>query len=304
MVIVQARRKRVKKPAGEIIFAIFVYTFISLFSICALYPFINVIATSFSSSRAVNAGEVFLYPIEFNVDAYKQLLLDGQIFNALKNTVILTVAGTFYNILATTMLAYSLSKKRLRGRKYFIGIIVFTMLFGGGMVPDFILIKELHLMNSYTGLWLMGLVSTYNMIVMKTFFEGLPISLEEAASIDGAGELRILFKIILPLSMPIMATMVLFYAVGWWNSYFTPMMYLQSSNKLPLMVKLKLMLDTAKMITINTTGAGSEGVTETTVAAETFKSASILVSTLPIICVYPFLQKYFVKGVMIGSMKG
>lgn len=298
----QRVRNRVRKTPGEIAFTIFIYIFITAFTICCLYPFINVIATSFSSSRAVSSGEVNLIPVEFNLDAYDQLLLDGQIFRAIKNTIILTVFGTLINLAATTLAAYTLSKKRLMGRNFFIGMIVFTMLFSGGMIPDFILMKFLNLIDSYTGLWLQSLISTYNMIVMKTFFEALPVSLEEAASIDGANDATILFRIILPLSVPIMATMVLFYAVGWWNSYMGPMLYLSSTAKYPLMLTLKQMLDTAQQI--NIAENSGEGLTQTTIAPETFKAATIVVSTLPIICVYPFLQKYFVKGVMVGSVKG
>lgn len=293
---------RIRKTPGEKVFIIFNYLFISIFTLCALYPFVNVLATAFSSSRAVSSGEVGLLPVEFNLDAFDQLLLDGQIFRAIRNTILLTGFGTLFNLLATTLAAYTLSKQRLVGRKFFIGMIVFTMLFSGGMIPDFILMKTLNLIDSYTGLWLQGLISTYNMIVMKSFFEALPISLEEAASIDGANDLTILFWIILPLSVPIMATMILFYAVGWWNSYMGPMLYLSSTAKFPLMLTLKQMLDTAQQITIAQTSG--EGLTQTLIAPETFKAATIVVSTLPIICVYPFLQKYFVKGVMVGSVKG
>lgn len=291
---------KVKKSLEEKIFLVVVYVVLTLFTICALYPFLYVLAVSFSSSRAVGAGEVVLWPVEFNVEAYNQLLLDGQIFASMKNTILLTVVGTFLNLVTTTLAAYSLSKRNLRGRKIFVGMIVFTMLFSGGMIPNFVLIKSLKLMNTYTGLWLMGLISTYNLIVMKTFFEGVPESLSEAAAIDGANEPTILCRVILPVSKPVLATMVLFYAVGWWNNYFNPMLYLSSTTKFPMMVKLKQMLDTAKMIEVSS----SEGLVQTTVAAETFKAASIMVVTLPIICVYPFLQKYFVKGAMIGSVKG
>ena len=175
------------------------------------------------------------------------------------------------------------------------------MLFSGGMIPNFVLIKSLKLMNTYSGLWLMGLISTYNMIVMKTSFEGLPEGLCEAAAIDGANEPVILTRIILPVSKPVMATMVLFYAVGWWNAYFNPMLYLSSTTKFPMMVKLKQMLDTAKMIEVS---AGEGLVDATFIAAETYKAASIMVVTIPIVLIYPFLQKYFVKGVMVGSIKG
>jgi putative aldouronate transport system permease protein len=297
---------KIKQSIGERAFHIFNYIFISLCGFLALYPFLQVIATSFSSSRAVSSGEVIWRPVEFNLLAYKQLLEDGQIFVAMKNTVILTVIGTTLNMLATILAAYSLSKKRLRGRGIFLLIIIFTMMFNGGMIPNFILIKKLGLMDNYLGLWLMGLIGTYNMFVMKTFFENMPESLEEAAAIDGANDIQIMIKLILPLSLPVIATLTLFYAVGWWNQYFNAMLYITSTSKQPLMVKLMQMLDTAQMIMVNTANptGGTEGVVESTIAPETFKAASIIISTLPILCVYPFLQKYFVKGVMIGSIKG
>ena len=297
---------KIKQSAGERFFHIFNYIFISLCAFLALYPFLQVIATSFSSSRAVSSGEVIWRPVEFNLLAYKQLLEDGQIFVAMKNTVVLTVVGTALNMFATILAAYSLSKKRLRGRNIFLLIIIFTMMFNGGMIPNFILIKKLGLMDNYLGLWLMGLIGTYNMFVMKTFFENMPESLEEAAAIDGANDIQIMVKLILPLSLPVIATLTLFYAVGWWNQYFNAMLYITSTSKQPLMVKLMQMLDTAQMIMVNTANpsGGTEGVIENTIAPETFKAASIIISTLPILCVYPFLQKYFVKGVMIGSIKG
>jgi putative aldouronate transport system permease protein len=296
-----------KVSPGERVFYWVNYVFLTAIALGCLYPFLYIIATSFSSSRAVSSGEVFLWPVEFNLEAYKQLLLDGQIFNSMKNTVLLTVVGTFLCMLSTVLTAYSLSKKRLRGRGFVMGLIVFTMMFGGGMIPNFLLIRSLGLMDSYWALWLSGLQSTYNMIVLRTFFQGIPESLEEAAMIDGAGDPYILFRIVLPLSGAALATITLFYAVGWWNAYFAPMMYISSTVKFPLMVKLKAMLDTAQMLTVQTqTGMGGEGsmMQQTMVAAETYKAATILISVLPIMCVYPFLQKYFVKGVMIGSVKG
>jgi putative aldouronate transport system permease protein len=295
-----------KVSRGEQVFYLINYAVLTVVGLGCLYPFIYIIATSFSSSRAVSSGEVFLWPVEFNLEAYKQLLLDGQIFNSMRNTVILTVVGTSLCMFSTVLCSYSLSKKRLRGRGIIMGLIVFTMMFSGGMIPNFLLIRNLKLMDSYWALWLSGLQSTYNMIVLRTFFQGIPDSLEEAAQIDGAGDPYILFRIVLPLSGAALATITLFYAVGWWNAYFNPMMYISSTLKFPLMVKLKTMLDTAQMLTIQTqAGMGGGGAAEQTmVAAETFKAATILISVLPIMCVYPFLQKYFVKGVMIGSVKG
>jgi len=291
---------------SERVFLVITYLVIAMAAMTCLYPFLYVLATSFSSSRAVGAGLVYIWPVEFNMEAYKQLLLDGQVFVAMKNTVIITVVGTALNMFATVLCAYSLSKKRLRGRGIFMGIIVFTMLFSGGLIPSFLLMRSLNLMDKFSGLWALGLVSSFNMIVMRTFFEGLPESLEESAQIDGAADPVILIRLALPLSLPVLATITLFYAVGWWNSYFTPMMYLKTTTKYPLMLKLKQMIDTAQMIVVNqNTTSGTEGASANIlIAPETFKAASILVATLPIVMIYPFLQKYFVKGVMIGSVKG
>ena len=278
---------------------VFDYAFIALFAAACLYPFLYIVGASFSSMRAVSSGEVILWPVDFNIDAYTQLLADRQIFMAMRNTVLIAVVGTGLNMFATILCAYALSKKRLDGRGVFTAIIVFTMMFSGGMIPNFLLIRSLRLMNTYWALWLSGLQSTYNMIVLRTFFQGIPDSLEESAQIDGASDPYILFRIVLPLSGAALATITLFYAVGWWNAYFSPMLYISSSEKYPLMVKLRQMLDTASNRNIRfDDGSNIE------IAQETFRAASILVATLPIICVYPFLQKYFVKGVMIGSLKG
>ncbi|MCL2833988.1 MAG: carbohydrate ABC transporter permease [Treponema sp.] len=293
-----------KLSPGEKVFYIINYTVLTLVALGCLYPFVYIIATSLSSSRAVNSGEVFLWPVEVNIQAYKQLLLDGQIAISMKNTVVITVAGTAMCMFTTILCAYSLSKKRLRFRGVFMGIIVFTMMFSGGLIPNFLLIRNLGLMNTYWSLWLSGLQSTYNMIVLRTFFQGIPDSLEEAAQIDGASDPYILIRIVLPLSGAALATITLFYAVGWWNIYFNAMMYISSSMKYPLMVKLRTMLDTAQMLTVQAQTGGGGAIESIMVAAESYKAATILVSVLPIMLVYPFLQKYFVKGVMIGSVKG
>jgi putative aldouronate transport system permease protein len=288
-----------KMSIGEKIFSVFNYIFVFLFSMACLYPFLYIVATSFSSNRAVVSGEVFLWPVEFNIEAYKQLMVEGQIFGSMWNTVVLTIVGTALNMVCTVLCSYALSKKRLDGRGIVMGMIVFTMMFSGGMIPNFLLIRNLRLMDTYWALWHSGLQSTYNMVVLRTFFQAIPDSMEEAAQIDGASDPYILFRIVLPLSGAALATITLFYAVGWWNAYFGPMLYISSAEKYPLMVRLKSMLDTAtNMRIINEQGD------EVAIAQETYRAATILISTLPIICVYPFLQKYFVKGVMIGSLKG
>jgi len=289
-----------KKPIGEQVFNVTNYLFVGFIAFTCLYPFLYIIALSFSSSRAITSGEVFIIPIEPSIEAYRQLLEDGQIFRAMGNTVFLTVVGVALNMFCTILCSYALSKKRLDGRNIVMGMIVFTMLFGGGLIPTFLLIRNLGLMNTYGALWFSSLQSTYNMIVLRTFFQGIPESLEEAAQIDGANDPYILVRIVLPLSGAALATIVLFYAVGWWNSFFSAMIYLSSPEKWPLMVRLRAMLDTAGNARFVDEVTGDQ----ITVLQESFRAASMLISITPIICVYPFLQKYFVKGVMIGSLKG
>mgnify|MGYP001377384279 CR=1 FL=1 len=276
---------------------------LGLLSLLTLYPFWYVAASSFSSSRAITSGEVFLWPIEFNVDAYKRLLDDGQLLVSAKNTILITAVGTLLNMVMTVLAAYPLSKKRLMGRSGLLLFITFTMLFVSGMIPNFILIKTLGLMNSYWSLWLPALISTYNLFVMKTYFEGLPEEIEESASIDGANDLTILLKIALPLSKPILAALSLFYAVGWWNSYFQVLLYITRSTKQTLMVKLYQMINQVDASLLNGAG-GSEGASQVLLTPEAVKAAAIVLSVTPILCVYPFLQRHFVKGVLIGSVKG
>jgi putative aldouronate transport system permease protein len=219
------------------------------------------------------------------------------------NTVIVTLIGTALNILMTILAAYPLSRKRLYGRGPILMFITFTMIFVSGIIPNFILVKNLGLMDSYLALWLPGLISTYNMFVMKSFMEGLPEEIEESASIDGAGNWRILIQIMMPLCKPIIAALSLFYAVGWWNSYFNVMLYINSSKLQTLMLKLYQMIKQVDESLLNS-GAGSEGATTVILTPEGIKAASVVIAIMPILCVYPFLQKHFVKGVLIGSVKG
>ncbi|MBD2872174.1 carbohydrate ABC transporter permease [Paenibacillus arenilitoris] len=277
-----------------------VYVLLALCAYATLFPFVNIIATSLSSSRAINAAEVFMWPIEFNLDAYRNLLRDGQLVVAMKNTVVITVVGTALNMLFTVMAAYPLSKTRLKGRNPMLMAILFTMLFSGGIIPSFLVVNGLGLVDSYWALWLPGLMSAYNMFVLKSFLEGLPEELEESAAIDGAGEALILWKIILPLSKPVLAALTLFYAVGWWNSYMNVLIYIRSTDKMSLMVKLYQMID---LISPEMLRAG-EGVTQTLITPEGIRAAAIVIAIVPILCVYPFLQKHFIKGVLLGSVKG
>jgi putative aldouronate transport system permease protein len=277
------------------------YTLLALFSLIALYPLWYVIVSSFSSSRAITAGEVSLWPIEFNYQAYFRLFDDGQLFIAMGNTIVVTLVGTLLNMVLTTLAAYPLSRKRLQGRNILLMFIIFTMIFTAGVIPNFILVKSLGLMDTYWSLWFPALISTYNMFVMKTFMEGLPEEIEESAAIDGAGDWRILGQIILPLCKPIMAALSLFYAVGWWNSYFNVLLYITKSTLQTLTLKLYQMILQVNQSLLNN---GSEGVDQVMLTPEGIKAAAIVIAVTPILIVYPFLQKHFVKGVLIGSVKG
>ncbi|WP_409342379.1 carbohydrate ABC transporter permease [Paenibacillus sp. MBLB4367] len=268
---------------------------------CALttiFPLLSVLAVSFSSSRAVLSGEVFLWPVEFNIKAFQKHFESGLLFIAMRNTIIITVVGTFLQMFFTTLTSYSLSKKRLRGRSIVLLLILFTMLFGGGLIPMFLLLKNLYLLDSFWAIWLPGLISVYNLFVMKTFFESLPLEIEESATIDGASDPMILWKIILPLSKPIIAALSLFYAVGLWNVYSQALYFLNSSNLMPLMVRLY------QMVHVTSLDSLLDNSETNLIQPESIKAAAIVISVAPILCVYPFLQKYFVKGVLMGSVKG
>ncbi|MGG1636353.1 carbohydrate ABC transporter permease [Paenibacillus sp. FSL K6-3182] len=282
---------------------IILYAFLGLSSLIALFPLWYEVAASFSSSRAITAGEVMLWPIEFNLHAYDRLFDDGQILIGLRNTVLITVVGTALNMIMTILAAYPLSRRRLMGRSGLLMFVTFTMLFVSGIIPSFILVKTLGLMDTYWALWLPGLISTYNMFVMKTFMEGLPDEIEESAAMDGAGDWRVLMQIMLPLCKPIIASLSLFYAVGWWNSYFSVLLYITKTTSQSLMVKLYQMINQVDASLLNNTG-GSEGAGQILLTPEGIKAAAIVIAVTPILCVYPFLQKHFVKGVLIGSVKG
>jgi putative aldouronate transport system permease protein len=279
------------------------YLVLGFLSLLALYPFWYVLVSAFSSSRAITAGEVSLWPVEFNVEAFVRLFEDGQLPAAMWNTIVVTAVGTLLNMLLTVLAAYPLSRKRLAGRGALLMFIIFTMLFVAGVIPNFILVKMLGLIDTYWSLWLPAMISTYNMFVMKTFMEGLPEEIEESAAMDGASDWRILIQVMLPLCKPIMAALSLFYAVGWWNSYFHVLLYITKSDMQTLTLKLYQMILQVDQSLLGSL-SGSEGVTQVVLTPEGIKSAAIVIAVTPILLLYPFLQKHFVKGVLIGSVKG
>ncbi|WP_245589946.1 carbohydrate ABC transporter permease [Caldanaerobius polysaccharolyticus] len=268
--------------------------------VVTLYPFLYLVAESLSSEKFVYAGQVTLLPKGFTLRTYQVLTREIYFWLGYKNTIIYTIIGTFVSLFLSTILAYPLSKKRLKGRGIILGFIVFTMFFSGGLIPTYLLVNALGMRNTIWAVVLPGAISTYNVIIMKTFFEGIPAELEEAAAVDGMDTYGILIHIVLPLSMPIMATMALFYAVGMWNSWFGPFIYLDKKELFPVSLYLRNVIAGAQQTAVS---SGSD-VNDITQIAATVKAASMVLTALPILCVYPFLQKYFVKGVMIGSLKG
>ncbi len=271
---------------------------LALTFIC-LYPFLNVIAYSLSGYNAVLTGSVTFYPKDITFDAYKEILGKKQIWQAMSTTVFVTLVGTMLSLVLTIFAAYALSRGDLPGRKLITGFILFTMYFGGGMIPTFLVVKQVGLYDTLGALFIPNAVNVFNFIVMRTFFKNMPVSLEEAARIDGASYMEVLIHIILPLSLPIIATIGLFYAVDYWNSYFNALLYITSPEKYTLQLRLRSLLFGGELnSTANLEGAGSM------VMSQSLKMATVAVSTIPILVVYPWLQKYFVKGVMVGSVKG
>ncbi len=274
------------------------YALLSLLVFICFYPFLNVISYSLSSNRAVLSGNVTFFPIELQLDAYKEIIHRGQIWVSIRVTAIVTLLGTGLGLLLTIFAAYALSKKKLKGRVWLSGLILFTMYFNGGIIPTFLVVRNLGMYDKLSALFIPSAISVFNFIVMRTFFRQLPESLEEAAYLDGASDIKILTKIVLPLSLPIIATIGLFYAVTYWNDYFSALLYIQSPDKFSLQLRLRSLLFAEEL------GAtGAEGLGQS-VMAESLKMACIIVGTAPILIFYPWLQKYFVKGVMLGSVKG
>ncbi|MCU6792160.1 MULTISPECIES: carbohydrate ABC transporter permease [Paenibacillus] len=269
---------------------------LSMVAVATLYPFIYMISVSLSSSVYVLRNEVSFYPRGINLDMYRMVLKDPRIWQSYMNTIIYTGLGTLISLVITSMGAYALAKKEMVFRKAFTLMIVFTMFFGGGMIPTFLVVKNLGLIDTVWGMVLPGAVSTWNLLVMRTFFSAMPVELEESGRLDGLTDFGIFMRIIIPLSKAVFATIGLFYAVAMWNNFYLPLLYLRDANLFPLQVVLRNMI----MAGTEASNAGGENF----IVDESLKYAVIMVATVPILIVYPFLQKYFSKGVMIGAVKG
>jgi putative aldouronate transport system permease protein len=290
--------RRIRTSRGEKIFQ--VINTIVLLGVMAvtLYPFVNIIAQSFSGESFIRAGEVNLWPKGFNTTTYQLVLNDSMFWTNYKNTVIYTVVATAIAMVLTTCYAYVLSKKKLRGRNFLIGVAVFTMFFNGGLIPNYVLISSLGMTNTLWAIVIPNAISVFNLLVMKAFFESLPEELEEAGQIDGLSIFGIFFRIVLPLSKAVMATMVLFYAVAFWNSWFQAFLYMDRAELFPVTVYLRNLIAGAS--TATSAGGGSDLAQ----IASNIQSVTMVLTVLPILCLYPFVQRYFVSGIMLGSVKG
>jgi len=267
--------------------------------IVTLYPFANIISRSFSEEQYIVTGQVNLLPRGFNLSTYKVVISDPMFWTNYRNTVIYTVVATAIAMFLTTCYAYVLSKKHLKGRTVLIWIAVFTMIFSGGLIPQYVLVNSLGLTNTLWAIVLPNAISVFNLLVMKAFFENLPGDLEEAAAIDGLNTYGILWRIVLPLSKAVIATMVLFYSVSFWNSWFTAFLYLHEQELFPVTIYLRNLI--AGATTSESYGLAAGDVTQ---AASNIQSVAIMLTVLPILAVYPFVQRYFVSGVMLGAVKG
>lgn len=290
-----------KGSQGERIFKVFNYTFLFLISIVAIYPFIYVLSASLSHGDAVSAGRVVLFPIDVNFNSFKKVFVIPNLWMSYFNTIFYTVVGTIVCMFFSITGAYALSKKRLMGRKLFTIMVTLTMWFKAGIVPEFLNFKDLGLYNSRAVPIIGFAVVAFNVILLKTYFESVPSSLEESAKIDGANDLKILWSIYLPLSKAGIATVSLFYAVSKWNGYFWSMILLRDESKIPLQVLLRKLI-----IEMNSTSEFSDALemSKQGYSVETVVYATIVISIIPIVIVYPYLQKYFAKGAMIGAVKG
>jgi putative aldouronate transport system permease protein len=274
-----------------------IYIILAVVTIAILLPLWYVVATSVTPFDLwVKTGGT-LFPTQFTFEAYRQLLTAGQLPRAFGVSVYITILGTALSLIVTVLMAYPLAKKDFRLRTPLLLLVLFTLLFNGGLVPTYLVVRNLGLLNSYWALMLPNLVSGFNLLVMKSFFQGLPTEIEEAARIDGASEWQVLWRIVLPLSRPILATIGLFYAVSLWNAFFDAILYISDAQKQPLQVVLRAILSAGNLAEFTDVSAA------TAVPTETLRMAAVVLTTIPILLVYPFLQRYFTAGVLLGSVK-
>ncbi|MBQ3572520.1 MAG: carbohydrate ABC transporter permease [Clostridia bacterium] len=297
------KAKTVKTPIGDILLKVANYTILFFLAFVMLFPFWDIFVKSFMSDPDIIKAEgLVFWPTNWHLEAYKTIF-ENETYNfgrAFLNSVFITVTDTVYQLSITALSAYALTKKTLPGRKFFLVYFMFTMYFGGGMIPYYIVIRELQLLDKIWVMIIPSFISIFNVLVMKSFFSELPEELLDAARIDGAGDLRTFISIVLPLSKAVLATIALFIAVGVWNNWFTPMLYIQEDPTIrPLAYALQIIIETSRGVNTDNPGVGGQ-----VIIGQSIQYAAIVVAVFPIMAVYPFLQKHFTKGVLIGSIKG
>ncbi len=292
---------RVRRSLGDRIVDVIIYIVLGLIALSTVLPFLYVVAGSFATDKELTEKAFFIIPEVWSLNAYKYAINTANILRGLRNSIILTIAGTVMCMLFSLSFAYPLSKVHFRGRNWIMNMVIVTMLFSGGMIPNYLVFTAYGLYDSYWALILPGLISPFNMIIIKKFFADLPQELEDAAYVDGAGDLKIFARIALPLSKPVIASISLFYGVGFWNDYFNSMIYLRTPEKYPIQIQLRsIILLTSQITDIAMDYYDMNGAPPD----KAVKMACTVIATVPILLVYPFVQKYFTKGVMVGAVKG
>jgi putative aldouronate transport system permease protein len=296
------RPRRIRESLGDRVFLLFVYTFLAVVLLIVLYPLVYVVSSSFSSPVAVSSGRVWLWPVDFSLRGYQVAFSNPQIVTGYANSLYYTIFGTLISVTLTVLVAYPLSRRTLWGRDTLMIFIVFTMIFYGGLIPTYLVVKNMGLLNTRWALLLPQAIAAWQVIIARTFFQvSIPEELAEAAELDGCSDLRFLWSVVLPLSKPILAVLVLMYAVGQWNAYFDALLYLKSAELHPLQLVLR------SILILNTTTSGSmeaSVMVERQQLADLLKYSLIVVGSLPVLLIYPFAQRYFVRGMLIGSIKG
>ena len=294
----RGKKKKKRRARGDRVFAFANLALLILFTGMILFPIYYMFIVSISGSTNVVRGDITWYPQNINLDAYKTILKNESLGRSYLNTVFYTVAGTSISVFMSALCAYPLSRKQLYGRRAVTFFIIFTMLFDVGMIPSFLVVNALNLRHTVFSILLPGAIDVYYMIMIRTFFQGLPEEMAESAKMDGAGEWKIFSRIIVPLSKPVLASVTLFYAVGIWNSYLGPLLYLDEKKLYPLQLILRNIVISNEMSTM------SGDIASMNISTMNIKYAVIFISILHILCIYPFIQKYFNKGVMVGAVKG
>lgn len=291
---------RVKKSLGDRIVDVIIYAVLGVIALSTVLPFLYVLAGSFATEKELTEKAFFIIPSVWSINAYRYAIQTANILRGLRNSLLLTALGTTMCMIFSLTFAYPLSKAHFRGRNWIMNMVIVTMLFSGGMIPSYIVIQSYGLLDTYWALILPGLISPFNMIIIKKFFSGLPTELDEASYMDGANDLQIFTKVALPLSKPVIASISLFYGVGFWNDYFGAMIYLQSPEKFPIQIQLRSIILLTSTISDTLLDYDLNGAPPD----KAVKMACTVIATVPILCVYPFVQKYFTKGVMVGAVKG